>query len=47
MSEIQFDVNVDHGVAIEVAIAVLPVWWFEVNPFRVHLSELLLHPEIK
>ena len=32
MSKIQFDVNVAHDVAIDVAIDVLPVWWMEVDP---------------
>ena len=39
MSEIQFDVNVAYGVAIDVAINVLPVWWMEVYLFRVDQSE--------
>ena len=42
MSEIQFDVNVAKGVAIDVANHVLPVWWMEVYPFRVNQSESLL-----
>ena len=46
MSEIHFDINVANGVAIDVANDVLPVWWMEVNPFRVNQSESLLHAEI-
>ena len=46
MSEIQFDVNVANGVAIDVANDVLPVWLMEVYPFRVNQSESLLHAEL-
>ena len=47
MSEIQFDVKVAKGVAIDFANDILPVWWMEVYPFRVNQSESLLHAEIK
>ena len=47
MSEIQFDVNVAKGVAINVANNILPVSWMEVYPFHVYQSESLLHAEIK
>ena len=39
MSEIQFDVNVAYGFAVDVANNVLPVWWMEVYPFRIDQSE--------
>ena len=35
MSEIQFNVNVANGVAIDFANDVLPVLWMEVYPCRV------------
>ena len=47
MSEIQFNINVDNGVAIAVANDVLPVWWMEVYPFRINQSESLLLAEIR
>ena len=47
MSEIQFDIHVANGVAIDVANDVHPVWWIEVYPFRVNQSESLLHAEIE
>ena len=31
MPSIQFDVNVAKGVATDIAINTLPVWWMEVN----------------
>ena len=46
MSEIQFDVNVANGIAVDVANDVLMVWWKEVYPFRVNQSEELLHANI-
>ena len=39
MSEIQFNVNVANGVAIDVANDILPVRWMEVYPFCVNQSE--------
>ena len=47
MCEIQFDVNVSNGVAIDVANDVLLVWWMEEYPFRANQSESLSHAEIK
>ena len=47
MSKIAFDVNVANGVAIDVAIVVLPVWWMEVYPFRFIQYKSLLHAEFK
>ena len=47
MYNIQFDVNVSNGVAIDFANDVLPVWWMEVYPFLFNQPESLLHAEMK
>ena len=45
--EIQFDVNVANGVAVDVAKEVLLFWWNDVYPYCVNQSESLLHAEIE
>ena len=47
MPKIQFEVNVANGVAIDVAIDVLLIWWMEVYTFCLNQSKSLLHAEIK
>ena len=38
MSLNEFDINIDNGVAIDVANEVFPVWWMEVYPFLFNQS---------
>ena len=49
MSNIQFDVHVSNGSAMDVGNDELPIWWMEVHvyPFHFNQSVSLFHAEIK